>query len=76
MPSISKIILKNIKFFHDETIKINKNILFYGENGSGKSSLYWALKIYFEHLAGIISAEKKMSFLIITIQEIYVIEII
>ena len=35
---------KNFKFFINETCEFkNKNILLYGENGSGKSSLYYAL---------------------------------
>ncbi len=62
MAKISQIALKNIKFFHNETIRINKNILFYGENGSGKSSLFWALKVHFEHLTGIISDDDKDEF--------------
>lgn len=62
MSSISQIILKNIKFFHDETIQISKNVLFYGENGSGKSSLYWALKVHFEYLTNIINDEEKEMF--------------
>lgn len=62
MSSINQIILKNIKFFHDETITMSENVLFYGENGSGKSSLYWALKIHFEHLTGIISNDEKQAF--------------
>jgi energy-coupling factor transporter ATP-binding protein EcfA2 len=63
MPStVSKITLKNFKFFHEETIKIKKNVLFYGENGSGKSSLYWALKIHFESLNGIMSEVERDTF--------------
>lgn len=59
---VSQITLKNFKFFHDEIINLKKNVLFYGENGSGKSSIYWALKIYFEHLSGILSTEEKDNF--------------
>ena len=49
---ISKIILKNFKFFKELSLDVNeKNILLFGENGSGKSSLYYALhticKIFF-----------------------------
>lgn len=45
MKTISKLVLKNFKFFHGEqTLNFNnKNIILYGENGSGKSSIYWAL---------------------------------
>jgi energy-coupling factor transporter ATP-binding protein EcfA2 len=42
---IDKLTLKNFKFFYGEKI-LNfegKNVLLYGENGSGKSSIYWAL---------------------------------
>ena len=42
---IKEIALSNFKSFYDEnTIKLNgKHLLLYGENGSGKSSIYWAL---------------------------------
>ncbi|MES2457880.1 MAG: ATP-binding protein [Bacteroidota bacterium] len=45
MAGIDKIIIKNFKAFPaEETISIDgKNLLIYGENGSGKSSIYWAL---------------------------------
>jgi recombinational DNA repair ATPase RecF len=45
MAGIDKIILQNFKAFPaEETISIEgKNLLVYGENGSGKSSIYWAL---------------------------------
>lgn len=62
MAFIGQIILKNIKFFHEETIDLKKNVLFYGENGSGKSSLYWALKVYFENKLGIIQPEEYANF--------------
>jgi energy-coupling factor transporter ATP-binding protein EcfA2 len=42
--------LKNFKAFKDEFEKLelnNKNFLLYGENGSGKSSIYEALKVVF-----------------------------
>lgn len=58
MVLISQINIKNFKFFHNEIIDLKKNVLFYGENGSGKSSLYWALKIYFENKFGIINSEE------------------
>lgn len=47
---ITKIILENYRaFYGTETIDINgKNVLIYGENGSGKSSLYEGLKRCFE----------------------------
>lgn len=39
---IDKIEVKNFKFFKDAfSLKVNrKNLLLYGENGSGKSSIY------------------------------------
>ena len=42
---IDKLTLKNFKFFYGEkTLDFEgKNVLLYGENGSGKSSIYWAL---------------------------------
>ncbi|WP_205503830.1 AAA family ATPase [Rufibacter psychrotolerans] len=45
MKRITRVHINNFKFFPDaEPIEIDgKNILLYGENGSGKSSFYWAL---------------------------------
>lgn len=45
MKRIKEVHINNFKFFPaSEPIKIDgKNILLYGENGSGKSSFYWAL---------------------------------
>jgi AAA15 family ATPase/GTPase len=45
MSGIDKIILQNFKAFPaEETISIEgRHLLVYGENGSGKSSIYWAL---------------------------------
>ena len=45
MKRIKEVCINNFKFFPEsEPIKIDgKNILLYGENGSGKSSFYWAL---------------------------------
>lgn len=47
---IDKIIIKNFKAFpEEETINLNgKHLLVYGENGSGKSSIYWALYTLFQ----------------------------
>ena len=49
---ITEIEIKNFKAFYG-TYRINlrksgKNLLIYGENGSGKSSLYFALKLFLE----------------------------
>ena len=49
---ITEIEIKNFKAFYG-TYQINlrktgKNLLIYGENGSGKSSLYFALKLFLE----------------------------
>lgn len=45
MAFISTIDIQNFKFFraNEQFILDGKNLLIYGENGSGKSSLYWAL---------------------------------
>lgn len=46
MHKINNIVFKNFKFFHNKETIINlkeNNLLLYGENGSGKSSIYWGL---------------------------------
>jgi energy-coupling factor transporter ATP-binding protein EcfA2 len=50
MHKISKITLNNFKFFYGQVeIPIErKNILIYGENGSGKSSIYWSLYTFLQ----------------------------
>lgn len=50
MWKIRKISLENFKFFKDEfTLDLEgKNLLLYGENGSGKSSIYWGLYTLFQ----------------------------
>ena len=49
---ITEIEIKNFKAFrgtyHIDLHKAGKNLLVYGENGSGKSSLYLALKLFLE----------------------------
>jgi len=48
---ITQIDLKNFRaFYGDQTIKLKdgKSLLVLGENGSGKSSVYFALKDFFE----------------------------
>lgn len=41
--------LNNFKFYTEQYFNTNdKNILLYGENGSGKSSLYWALYYFYK----------------------------
>ena len=49
---ITDIEIKNFKAFrgtyHIDLSKSGKNLIIYGENGSGKSSLYLALKLFFE----------------------------
>ena len=50
MKKINKLTLENFKFFNG-TQEFNfkgKNVLIYGENGSGKSSIYWALYTFFQ----------------------------
>lgn len=47
---ISKIEIKNFKFFKD-IFSLNvdrKNVLLYGENGAGKSSIYWSVFTHFQ----------------------------
>ena len=50
---IDKIEVKNFKFFKDAfSLKVNrKNLLLYGENGSGKSSIYWSIFTHFQAYA-------------------------
>ena len=50
---ISQIEMKNFKFFKDAfTLKVDrKNVLLYGENGSGKSSIYWSVFTHFQAYA-------------------------
>ena len=49
---ITEIEIKNFKAFYGtyriDLRKSGKNLLVYGENGSGKSSLYFALKLFLE----------------------------
>lgn len=50
---INQIEVKNFKFFKN-TFSLNidrKNILLYGENGSGKSSIYWSVFTHFQAYA-------------------------
>lgn len=50
MNKIKQIKLKHFKFFYGEvSIDLNRqNALIFGENGSGKSSLYWALYTFLQ----------------------------
>jgi predicted ATP-binding protein involved in virulence len=53
MQKISKLTLKNFKFFYGE-VPLDferKNVLIYGENGSGKSSIYWALYTFLQSVS-------------------------
>lgn len=47
---IKKITIENFKYFHQSfDVDVNsRNLLVYGENGSGKSSIYWALYTLFQ----------------------------
>ncbi|CAA6798694.1 MAG: Unknown protein [uncultured Sulfurovum sp.] len=61
MKKINKLTLENFKFFYGtEEFKFEgKNILIYGENGSGKSSIYWALYTFFQSSLKVDSEIKK-----------------
>jgi len=54
---LNKITLQNFRAFHSFNDKLkfsNKSVLIYGENGSGKSSIFWALHAfvhYYNHEA-------------------------
>ncbi|RLD60753.1 MAG: hypothetical protein DRJ01_09145 [Bacteroidetes bacterium] len=50
MYRIDKIVLQNFKFFYGkkEICFDRKHVLIYGENGSGKSAIYWALYTFFQ----------------------------
>ena len=52
MSRIKSIHIHNFKFFDEQkAIELGdtgKHLLLYGENGSGKSSVYWALYTLFE----------------------------
>ncbi len=50
MPSIEKILIRGFKAFPNEfTLELNgKHLLLYGENGSGKSSIYFALHCLYQ----------------------------
>lgn len=47
---IKKVTIENFKYFHQSfDVDVNsRNLLVYGENGSGKSSIYWALYTLFQ----------------------------
>lgn len=49
MKRIASIQLKNFKAFRDQTFDFEaKNVLIYGNNGSGKSSLFWAIYTFLQ----------------------------
>ena len=60
---ITEIELKNFRAFprtyHIDLHKAGKNLIVYGENGSGKSSLYLALKFFLESGVDIADADNK-----------------
>ena len=47
---LKKIKIENFKYFHQEfSLEVgSRNLLIYGENGSGKSSIYWSLYTLFQ----------------------------
>lgn len=49
MKKIDRLVLKNFKAFRNQAFEFGgKNVLLYGNNGSGKSSLYWALYTFLQ----------------------------
>lgn len=48
--TVDKIVLKNFKAFRQEQVIDfkNKNVLIYGNNGAGKSSIFWALYTFLQ----------------------------
>ncbi len=50
MQKVSQLIINDFKFFYGKTVLDfdRKNILIFGENGSGKSSIYWTLYTFFQ----------------------------
>ncbi|WP_303920883.1 AAA family ATPase [Draconibacterium sediminis] len=50
MKRIKEVAIKNFKAFQDEEVfsLYGKNVLVYGNNGSGKSSLFWALYTFLQ----------------------------
>jgi len=50
MNRIDTIQLSNFKFFKEEEPLVlgGKHLLLFGENGSGKSAIYWALYTFFQ----------------------------
>ena len=60
---ITKVTLQSFRAF-DEPFELNitggKNLLLYGENGSGKSSLHIPLKRFFEERGGSISTHRNL----------------
>jgi len=50
MNNIKEIDIQNFKAFptNEELVLNNKNLLLFGENGSGKSSIYWALYTFLQ----------------------------
>ncbi len=64
MQRIKKITLQNFKFFYGKVpIEFDrKHILLYGENGSGKSSIYWALYTFLQSVFKLNNAEIRKYF--------------
>ena len=64
MNRIKQIKLKHFKFFYGEvTIDLERqNALIFGENGSGKSSLYWALYTFMQSVFKVQTRRRTLTF--------------
>src|SRR5438552_5657429 len=58
---ITKISLQNFRAYEERfeiDLEGGKNLLLHGENGAGKSSLYFALRRFFEERGGLIAEHR------------------
>lgn len=58
---LHKVSLENYRFFENQEFDFKgKNVLLYGENGSGKSSLFYALNKFFQYYKNPINAKENI----------------